>query len=128
MVEVINMVWRQMTVDIFLIDWERPRATKDNNQPVSIWRTYFVANEWNEIQSHRRTSLTIQLICTVLLIKVLYQMSVYNQCVMCLFKIDINSILACKGFKDAFNNNNVSTKLQQRLKLVFSWKDKHNKG
>uniref|UniRef100_A0A1B6EQU8 Meckelin n=1 Tax=Cuerna arida TaxID=1464854 RepID=A0A1B6EQU8_9HEMI len=70
LVEVVNMMWQQMSVDIFLIDWERPRATKDNTQPVSIWRTYFVANEWNEIQSERRTSLSVQLVGTVLLIKV----------------------------------------------------------
>ncbi|KAG8288713.1 Meckelin [Homalodisca vitripennis] len=70
LVEVVSMVWQQMSVDIFLIDWERPRAAKDNTQPVSIWRTYFVANEWNEIQSERRTSLSVQLVGTVLLIKV----------------------------------------------------------
>eukprot|EP01137_Pigoraptor_chileana_P006844 Opistho-2@51672 len=29
--------------------------------PVSIWRTYFVANEWNEIQTVRKTSMNFQL-------------------------------------------------------------------
>ncbi|XP_054290013.1 meckelin-like [Macrosteles quadrilineatus] len=71
LVEVGHMVWQQTTVDIFLIDWERPRATSNKqSQPVSIWRTYFVANEWNEIQSSRKTSLTVQLVSVVLLIKV----------------------------------------------------------
>ena len=64
-------------VDIFLIDWERPRRyekddpymktlrqqstgstssemvtqlKKDKKNPVSVWRTYFVANEWIELQ------------------------------------------------------------------------------
>ena len=56
-------------MDIFLIDWEKSKGklittnppsatgtlTEDPNEklkvaPVSIWRTYFVANEWNELQ------------------------------------------------------------------------------
>lgn len=28
--------------------------------PVSIWRTYFVANEWNEIQAVRKINKTFQ--------------------------------------------------------------------
>lgn len=65
-----------MKIDIFLIDWERPKATSGINsteiqlQPVSIWRTYFVANEWNEIQTKRKTSLLLQMLITVLLLKV----------------------------------------------------------
>lgn len=67
-----------MKIDIFLIDWERPRATGGFNsteiqqQPVSIWRTYFVANEWNEIQTKRRTSLLFQMLFTLLIIKVMF--------------------------------------------------------
>lgn len=65
-----------MKIDIFLIDWERPRATGCFNsteiqqQPVSIWRTYFVANEWNEIQTKRKTSLILQTLITILILKV----------------------------------------------------------
>ena len=50
------LIWFQSQVDIFLLDWERPRAIQSNQTggermaPVSIWHTYFVANEWNEIQ------------------------------------------------------------------------------
>ena len=51
------LLWFQSQVDIFLLDWERPRTgnqTGGDNvitvAPVSIWRTYFIANEWNEIQ------------------------------------------------------------------------------
>ena len=76
------MIGKQVSVDIFFIDWERPRARssvmqprsqtlpENTEQPVSIWRTYFVANEWNEIQAKRRISLTFQLIVTVFLLKV----------------------------------------------------------
>lgn len=74
-VEVVRLIYVQMKIDIFLIDWERPRATGGFNtneiqQPVSIWRTYFVANEWNEVQTKRKTSLLIQMLLTILILKV----------------------------------------------------------
>lgn len=84
-VEVTHLIWRQSSIDIFFIDWERPRACSstaqsrnqptgtvpDNlEQPVSIWRTYFVANEWNQIQTTRKTSLLFQLVLTVFVLKV----------------------------------------------------------
>lgn len=37
---------------------------------VSIWRTYFVANEWAEIQSLRKISLSLQLFGTLFFLKV----------------------------------------------------------
>lgn len=69
------MVWYQVCIDIFLVDWERPRTTHhdgDQTQPnsVSIWRTYFVANEWNEIQTRRKTSITFQLVASVFILEV----------------------------------------------------------
>ncbi|XP_063221567.1 meckelin isoform X2 [Bacillus rossius redtenbacheri] len=65
-VAVAHLVWRQVTVDIFLLDWERPRA----GGSVSVWRTCLVANEWNEIQTSRRVSPALQLLCTVFLLEV----------------------------------------------------------
>ena len=64
------MVWKQTHADIFFIDWEKPRgggsgsggggggggriATSASHtrtsSPVSVWRLFFVANEWNELQ------------------------------------------------------------------------------
>lgn len=41
---------------------------KDN---VSIWRTYFVANEFHELQTFRRINLTFQLFFILLLLKVI---------------------------------------------------------
>ncbi|KAJ4448147.1 hypothetical protein ANN_10160, partial [Periplaneta americana] len=83
-VEVIHLIWRQISIDIFFIDWERPRARSSvirprsqlnasdtSEQPISIWRTYFVANEWNEIQTTRKVSLMFQLVVTVFILKVL---------------------------------------------------------
>ncbi|KAL8589978.1 hypothetical protein ACOMHN_007004 [Nucella lapillus] len=65
----VHKVVMQCSADIFLIDWERPRGVhkgQDGKQlsevPVSIWRTYFVANEWNEIQAMRKISANLQLL------------------------------------------------------------------
>lgn len=63
----IHLVIMQCSADIFLIDWERPRGTsraqdgkRNTEVPVSIWRTYFVANEWNEIQAKRKINSVFQ--------------------------------------------------------------------
>ncbi|KAM9805983.1 meckelin isoform 3-T3 [Syngnathus typhle] len=72
----------QLSVDVFFIDWEKPRTTatrtvtargqqKQDLTPVSIWRTYFVANEWNKIQTIRRTRPTFQIMAVLFFIEVL---------------------------------------------------------
>ncbi|XP_026476694.1 meckelin-like [Ctenocephalides felis] len=73
-IEVIQILHHQLTIDIFLIDWEKPRAmnclprsisntTGTNREttdditpppPISVWRSYLVANEWNELQVFRK--------------------------------------------------------------------------
>ncbi|XP_053401621.1 meckelin-like isoform X2 [Mercenaria mercenaria] len=66
--EVAHMIFMQCSIDVFFIDWERSRGvvsnsaetTKTKEVPVSIWRTYFVANEWNEIQAVRKINKTFQ--------------------------------------------------------------------
>ena len=65
---VISMIIDQCSIDIFFIDWENPRPNKAD--AVSAWRTYFVANEWNEIQVTRKTSLSLQVIVVLLILKV----------------------------------------------------------
>ena len=37
---------------------------------VSIWRTYFIANEWNELQTQRRVNQTWQLMLVLFLLEV----------------------------------------------------------
>ena len=39
--------------------------TSDQTFRLSIWRTYFVANEWNELQSLRKTSISFLLLCVL---------------------------------------------------------------
>uniref|UniRef100_A0A669ESJ6 Transmembrane protein 67 n=1 Tax=Oreochromis niloticus TaxID=8128 RepID=A0A669ESJ6_ORENI len=81
-VQFLHKLALQVTVDIFLIDWERPRTktnrsvpvsgeSKHDTSPVSIWRTYFVANEWNEIQTIRKISPTFQIMAVLFFLEVL---------------------------------------------------------
>lgn len=59
---VLQLVYDQCAQEIFFIDWEMPReATAVDKNPVSVWRTIFVANEWNELQIARHTSLHVNL-------------------------------------------------------------------
>ncbi|XP_065347535.1 meckelin [Cloeon dipterum] len=79
LVEVLHLLWMQTKVDLFFMDWERPKVAPSpppGSPPtppsrVSIWRTYLVANEWNEIQATRRTSVTVQLLVTVFCLQVI---------------------------------------------------------
>lgn len=66
--QIVHMIIMQCTLDIFLIDWEKPRESKAG--PVSIWRTYFVANEWNEIQTCRKINQIFQIFATVFFLEV----------------------------------------------------------
>ncbi|KAM6910050.1 meckelin [Xenentodon cancila] len=81
-VQFLHKLILQVSVDIFLIDWERPRSkagktvqatreTKRDSSPVSIWRTYFVANEWNELQTVRKISPTFQIMTVLFFLEVL---------------------------------------------------------
>lgn len=38
--------------------------------PISIWRTYFVANEWCKLQTRRRINVAWQSICTLCILQV----------------------------------------------------------
>ena len=96
--DILHLVFTQISVDIFLLDWERPhpvsadvRATgptsgklTDDSAPaagssttkatkelaVSVWRTYLVANEWNELQTMRKTNLALQIVLVVFILRV----------------------------------------------------------
>eukprot|EP00064_Thunnus_orientalis_P003086 superscaffoldBa00000245_g3094 len=80
-VQFLHKLFLQLSVDVFFIDWERPRSKasrtvqatgeKRDSSPVSIWRTYFVANEWNEIQSIRKISPTFQIMAVLFFLEVL---------------------------------------------------------
>ncbi|VDN24316.1 unnamed protein product [Dibothriocephalus latus] len=61
-IDLVHIFAMQCTLDIYLIDWERPR--------VPIWRTVLVANEWNEIQTCRKTNPTFTIFVAMLILGV----------------------------------------------------------
>jgi len=74
--DVVYILYSQIYVDIFFIDWERPRGSQVTGTdghtvttPVSVMRTLFVANEWREIQTIRRIKPTFQVILVVLFLQ-----------------------------------------------------------
>ena len=86
--DIIHLIFVQVSFDVFVMDWEKPKVETGlllsvfifhsiiacyilgKKGSVSCWRTLFVANEWNEIQTFRKTNLTIQLVFTLLFLKV----------------------------------------------------------
>ncbi|KFP62289.1 Meckelin, partial [Cariama cristata] len=78
----LQLLVSQLTIDIFFIDWERPKGKvlkavegegviKSAAAPVSIWRTYFIANEWNEIQTVRKINPLFQVLAVLFFLEVL---------------------------------------------------------
>ncbi|CAF4828802.1 unnamed protein product [Rotaria sp. Silwood1] len=67
--DILHLIGRQASADVFFVDWEKPKP--GNKNTVSIWRTYFVANEFQEIQTFRRISVTFQLFFVLFLLKVI---------------------------------------------------------
>ncbi|KAG8144180.1 hypothetical protein E2320_001287 [Naja naja] len=64
----------KLAISIFLIDWEKPKekpAMKGGPaSSVSAWRTFLIANEWNEIQTHRKVHPSLQLFAVLFLLEV----------------------------------------------------------
>ncbi|XP_063780176.1 meckelin [Pseudophryne corroboree] len=68
----------QLNIDIFFIDWERPKnrpiksegGIKTDPAPVSIWRTYFIANEWNKIQTLRKINPLFQVLVVLFFLEI----------------------------------------------------------
>lgn len=79
-VEILTLIYDQINVDIFLIDWERPKPQDSVPRPnatprcaeesVSVWRSLFVANEWNEIQTKRKINLMLHMVILAFFLKV----------------------------------------------------------
>lgn len=70
--------------ETFFIDWERQKLKQTDEhgmplsrdlmksteaEPVVVWRTYLIANEWNELQQYRKSSLALQVIVMILLME-----------------------------------------------------------
>jgi len=61
-VTVTYKIYRQGTLDIYFVDWEKPKYNMKDEE-VSALRLIMVANRWNELQSKRKNSVE----CTLLL-------------------------------------------------------------
>ncbi|TMW63403.1 hypothetical protein Poli38472_002344 [Pythium oligandrum] len=75
LVSLLQRIYHQTRVQLFFIDWEKPRAKiidldthRPQEAPISVWRTILVANEWAELQTIRRTSLELTLIVLLFLL------------------------------------------------------------
>ncbi|XP_041965438.1 meckelin-like isoform X3 [Alosa sapidissima] len=82
--QLIHLLVVQLSIDIFLIDWERPHKPRASGPSAplsglvaftapaapSAWRRLLVANEWNELQAVRRVSPVLQLLAALLLLQV----------------------------------------------------------
>ncbi len=98
-VDIAHLLVSQMSTDTFLVDWERPRPVVPPPKPesaraenpttddarkgsketaVSVWRTYLVANEWNEVQVRRKTMLALQIFLVVFLLRVKRKLKYLN--------------------------------------------------
>ena len=61
LLSIVFKIVEQSKIDIFLIDWEPTyssndptKQTKSNTDTAKVWRSIFVANEFNELQSEYR--------------------------------------------------------------------------
>ncbi|XP_007900910.1 meckelin [Callorhinchus milii] len=82
MLQLLHKILNQLTIDIFFIDWERPKGKilksvqgggdiKTAPTPVSIWRTYLIANEWNCIQTVRKHNPIFQVFAVLFVLEIL---------------------------------------------------------
>ena len=98
-IKLIQHLWSQINCDVFFIDWERPRIFEQQitlrpltsnldtpsissggrsfqqNDGISAWRTYFVANEWIKLSTIRKCSMYGQIITVSIVVIVSVQCS-----------------------------------------------------
>ena len=74
---VLEIIYSQSKIEIFFMDWEKTRGKLANTKnakgkalhaPISAWRSFFVANEWNELQSQRRINVPFTIILTLFIL------------------------------------------------------------
>ncbi|KYN15470.1 Meckelin [Trachymyrmex cornetzi] len=83
--EMIGFVYQHWDLSVFFIDWEQPRTIPDQPKsplqettersyvhdfPISVWRTYFIANEWCKLQTRRRINVALQSIYTLCFLQI----------------------------------------------------------
>lgn len=128
--DIFYLIGQQTDATVFFMDWERPKIGSNfaefsrwkkfffsfpgSQDTVSVWRTYFVANEYNEIQTFRRINVPFQLFF------ILFFLQVENEH---WFPIERNiSSLFFSGFE--FRTNERSPK-SNRTFLTFDQRNGH---
>lgn len=64
-IHVLYVVYMQCHIDLVLIDWENPKGGDHSGNQVSLWRTVLIANEYNEIQTLRKVSISVVLLLSL---------------------------------------------------------------
>ncbi|KAF5827901.1 Meckelin [Dunaliella salina] len=73
-VGLLYMLWKQVTVDVFFLDWERPRKVLsrdgrgEEDADVSAWRLLLIANKFADLQTVRVTCPAFTLLMMVLIL------------------------------------------------------------
>ncbi len=77
-IQVLLLLYRQCTVDVFFIDWEKERSSEEKasvdthgkekamHSNISVWRSILIANEWCEMQAQRHTDIDLTLMFLLL--------------------------------------------------------------
>ena len=72
-ISIVELLWNQTHYDVFFIDWEKPwrilspGEKSETEAPVSAWRTLFVGNEWNKLQTKRIANFDLTIVLTVMI-------------------------------------------------------------
>jgi len=82
LVDVLFKIYQQLQVDVFFVDWEKPKENENNVQDdegsaapggsiggVSVWRKLFAANKWNDLQSIRQINVPLTLFFMIFLME-----------------------------------------------------------
>jgi len=70
LVDVMITLYKQTHYDIFFVDWEKPKEMIDNTKKSpSVWRTLFVAKQWNKLSSQRLINLEFTLLVVIVFLE-----------------------------------------------------------
>eukprot|EP00842_Homolaphlyctis_polyrhiza_P004913 jgi/Hompol1/5422/HPOL_004423-RA len=74
----IKLLVTQCTAHVFFVDWERSRGrvvspgndpSTATGAPISVWRSIFMANQWNALQTYQRIQIEFTLIALLVILE-----------------------------------------------------------
>ncbi|XP_037038516.1 meckelin [Bradysia coprophila] len=100
-ISIIHLIWEQSHIDIFLIDWERPKVFDHHPRNhldtpsisssskqlsydgVSAWRNYFIANEWLKLTTKRKFCFLLHIVIVLFTVVILnLEHRLFDECSM----------------------------------------------